>query len=161
MSIGKDSIRQLHGWTHDCLDLLDLCVAALPGELYTREIAGFGRGGVRDQMVHICRAEATWVCALQNRPRPDLRPELFPDAGSVAALREQVMTATRRYLDELPEEILDTELDHYPDYWAGPRRTPAFIMMHVLTHAFHHKGQIVAMLRILGHPAPDTDLQRV
>ena len=25
----------------------------------------------------------------------------------------------------------------------------------VITHAFHHKGQVVAMLRILGYPAPD------
>ena len=37
-------------------------------------------------------------------------------------------------------------------------RTPALVMHHVLTHAFHHKGQIVAMCRMLGHPAPDTDL---
>jgi hypothetical protein len=29
------------------------------------------------------------------------------------------------------------------------------------THAFHHKGQIVATLRILGYPAPDADLQQV
>jgi len=34
-------------------------------------------------------------------------------------------------------------------------------VLHVITHAFHHKGQIVAMLRILGYPAPDTDLQQV
>jgi len=30
-----------------------------------------------------------------------------------------------------------------------------------LARQFHHKGQIVAMLRILGYPAPDTDLQAV
>jgi uncharacterized damage-inducible protein DinB len=42
-------------------------------------------------------------------------------------------------------------------------RTPEswVILLHVITHAFHHKGQIVAMLRILGYPAPDTDLQHV
>jgi uncharacterized damage-inducible protein DinB len=34
------------------------------------------------------------------------------------------------------------------------------ILLHVITHTFHHKGQVVAMLRVLGHPAPDTDLQR-
>ncbi|MGB8537818.1 MAG: hypothetical protein WCD57_15465 [Acidobacteriaceae bacterium] len=27
-------------------------------------------------------------------------------------------------------------------------------------HAFHHKGQIVSMCSILGHPAPDTDLNQ-
>jgi uncharacterized damage-inducible protein DinB len=39
-------------------------------------------------------------------------------------------------------------------------RTPALILHHLLTHAFHHKGQIVAMCRTLGHPAPDTDLNQ-
>jgi uncharacterized damage-inducible protein DinB len=43
----------------------------------------------------------------------------------------------------------------------GELRSPAFIVLHVKTHTFHHKGQIVAMLRILGYPAPDTDLQQV
>jgi uncharacterized damage-inducible protein DinB len=39
-------------------------------------------------------------------------------------------------------------------------RTPALVLHHVLTHAFHHKGQIVAMRRALGHPARDTDLNQ-
>ena len=43
----------------------------------------------------------------------------------------------------------------------GELRSPVFIVLHVKTHTFHHKGQIVAMLRILGYPAPDTDLQQV
>src|SRR5689334_16537142 len=39
----------------------------------------------------------------------------------------------------------------------GELRSPAFILLHVITHAFHHKGQVVAMLRIHGYSAPDTD----
>ena len=31
----------------------------------------------------------------------------------------------------------------------------------VTGHVHFHKGQVVAMLRILGYPAPDTDLQQV
>ncbi|PYV64939.1 MAG: hypothetical protein DMG97_33515 [Acidobacteria bacterium] len=37
---------------------------------------------------------------------------------------------------------------------------PVFLS-HVLMHAFHHKGQVVTTLRVLGYPAPDTDLQQV
>jgi uncharacterized damage-inducible protein DinB len=39
-------------------------------------------------------------------------------------------------------------------------RTPALVLHHVTTHAFHHKGQMVAMCRALGHPAHDTDLNQ-
>jgi uncharacterized damage-inducible protein DinB len=68
---------------------------------------------------------------------------------------------TRAYLEGLSEEQLNTTLATRPESWGGELRSPAFILLHVITHAFHHKGQVVAMLRILGYPAPDTDLQPV
>jgi len=69
--------------------------------------------------------------------------------------------ATRTYVDGLTEEQLNTTLTKRPVDWEGELRSPAFILRHVITHAFHHKGQVVAILRILGYPAPDTDLQPV
>lgn len=34
------------------------------------------------------------------------------------------------------------------------------IFTHVLTHEFHHKGQMMSMSRLLGHLPPDTDVMR-
>nr|WP_294869765.1 DinB family protein [uncultured Pedobacter sp.] len=34
------------------------------------------------------------------------------------------------------------------------------VFTHVLTHEFHHKGQIMTMCRLLGHTPPDTDIIR-
>jgi len=70
------------------------------------------------------------------------------------------MAETLEYLDRLSEHDLNQDLLRVPERWVGPPRSPAFILHHVLTHAFHHKGQVVAMCRLLGHPAPDTDYQR-
>lgn len=36
--------------------------------------------------------------------------------------------------------------------------TPLQVFTHVLTHEFHHKGQIMSMCRLLGHQPPDTDV---
>ena len=36
--------------------------------------------------------------------------------------------------------------------------TPVQVFTHVLTHEFHHKGQVMAMCRLLGHQPPDTDV---
>jgi uncharacterized damage-inducible protein DinB len=77
------------------------------------------------------------------------------------AAKDRIREATRAYVRDLAEEQLNTTLRQRPVDWGGELRSPAFILLHVITHAFHHKGQIVAMLRILGHPAPDTDLQQV
>ena len=38
--------------------------------------------------------------------------------------------------------------------------TPLELFTHMLTHEFHHKGQIMSMCRLLGHTPPDTDVIR-
>ena len=38
------------------------------------------------------------------------------------------------------------------------RATPLQVFTHVLTHEFHHKGQIMFICRLLGHIPPDTDV---
>lgn len=34
---------------------------------------------------------------------------------------------------------------------------PGMIVMRVITHHFHHRGQLQTMLRLLGHPVEDWD----
>jgi len=80
---------------------------------------------------------------------------------ALLAIKGRIREATRAYLDGLSEAELNTTLTKSPEDWGGELRSPAFILLHVITHAFHHKGQIVAMLRIQRYPAPDTDLQAV
>ena len=36
--------------------------------------------------------------------------------------------------------------------------TPGKLLMHTMTHEFHHKGQIVAMIREMGYIPPNTDI---
>jgi uncharacterized damage-inducible protein DinB len=38
--------------------------------------------------------------------------------------------------------------------------TPLELFTHMITHEFHHKGQIMTMCRLLGHIPPDTDVIR-
>lgn len=81
--------------------------------------------------------------------------------ATLIAAKLRIRDATQSYLADLTEGHLNTTLATRPVDWGGELRSPAFILLHVITHAFHHKGQVVAMLRIVGYPAPDTDLQRV
>ena len=85
------------------------------------------------------------------------------DCASMEVLlneKERVRLATRAYLDSLSDAELNRTLIARPREWVRELKSPAFILLHVVTHTFHHKGQVVAMLRTLGYPAPDTDLQR-
>ena len=98
---------------------------------------------------------------LQNKGFTGWSEEDCPTMADLRAAKERLRRATQTYLGGLTEEQLNTPLAERPVDWGGELRSPAFILLHVITHAFHHKGQLVAMLRIHGYPAPDTDLQPV
>jgi uncharacterized damage-inducible protein DinB len=157
----KAGIADLHGAMHERLDLLLGHVATVPDDLCHKPIPGFGHSSIWKQLVHILSCEEGWVHDLQDTA---FATSLEKDCLTITAMKAakgQISEATRAYLSDLSEEELNSRLAKRPADWGGELRSPAFILLHVITHAFHHKGQIVAMLRIIGYPAPDTDLQRV
>jgi uncharacterized damage-inducible protein DinB len=157
----KDGIAELHGVMHERLDLLLRHIGTMPDNLQHQPIPGFGHPSVFKQMVHILTCEEGWVSDLQYKAFAGWSEEDCPTLTSLVAAKRRISEATRTYLHGLSEEQLNTTLAKRPVDWGGELRSPAFILLHVITHAFHHKGQVVAMLRILGYPAPDTDLQPV
>ena len=159
MAFTKDGIRELHGAMHGSLDVVLDHIAGIPMEALRNDVAGFGYGSVVKQLAHILSTESGWVCRLQSAPTRLWAAESFGSVEDFRSVKRTVMGTTLAYLDSLSEGQLNTEMWR-PDEWAGPARAPAFILLHIVTHAFHHKGQVVAMLRLLGYPAPDTDMQR-
>jgi len=153
-----DGIRQFHTWTHLCLNVALDHVATLPIADYTRDIPGFGSPNLRAQVIHNINCEAFWIHVLQGLPYTDEDPTRFPSVADARTFESKVTAQTLDYLSLLTDQQLNTPTTlHFPDGDTATR-TPALILHHMLTHAFHHKGQLVAMCRILGHPAPDTDL---
>jgi uncharacterized damage-inducible protein DinB len=157
----KNGIIELHSATHQRLDLLLRHVATVPEEFLQKPISGFGHPSVWEQLVHILTCEEGWVHDLQYKAFAGWTEEDCPTIATLVTAKGRIREATRAYLGDLTDEQLNTTLANRPIDWGGELRSPAFIVLHVITHAFHHKGQIVAMLRILGYPAPDTDLQPV
>lgn len=41
------------------------------------------------------------------------------------------------------------------------KASPLLLFTHVITHEFHHKGQMMAIARLLGKTPPDTDVIRI
>ena len=156
----RTGLRALHTWTHERLDLLLSHAALLTAEQFVAEIPGFGAPSIRDQLSHVIQCEQGWVHALQDMPWTPWPHEDYTTPDHLRKAKQLVMKETIAYLDQLSDAQLNTELARRPMGWSGPLRTPAFILNHVITHAFHHKGQVVAMFRLLGRPASDTDLQR-
>lgn len=153
-----DGIRQLHRWTHASLGLVLDHMSTMPPDDYGKEVPGFGFRRLREQVIHILNCEGFWVHTLQRAPFTDELPARRPTVSDARALESDISANTMVYLSGLTDGQLNTETElHFPDGDVAVR-TPALVLHHMLTHAFHHKGQIVAMCRLLGHPAPDTDL---
>lgn len=155
-----DGIRNFHGWTHASLDLVLNHLSTFAAEDYLKDVPGFGFGTLREQVIHVFNCEGFWVHTLQGLRYADRTPDQFPAVADARLLQKEVSQSTHAYLSTLSDRQLnaDTEL-HFSDGDVAVR-TPALVLHHVLTHAFHHKGQIVAMCRVLGHPAHDTDLNQ-
>lgn len=155
-----DGIRKFHHWTHASLTMLLDHVATIPAAAYEKQVTGFGSPTLRQQVLHIFNCEGFWIQVLQGSPYQDRDPAGFPTVADARLLQYEVRLQTLELLKAFSDQQLnsDTEL-RFPDGDVAVR-TPALVLHHVLTHAFHHKGQIVTMCRLLGHPAPDTDLNQ-
>ena len=153
-------MRKLHSWTHSSLTLVLDHLATIPEGDYAKEVSGFGFPTLRAQILHIFNCEGFWIHTLQGARFEDEDTADWRSVPDARVLQRNVSANTLAYLSGLSDEQLnaDTEL-HFSD---GDKavRTPALVLHHILTHAFHHKGQIVSMCRILGRPATDTDLNQ-
>ena len=155
-----DGVRKFHGWTHASLNLVLDHLFTIPTSDYVKELPSFGFRTLGEQAIHIFNCEGFWIHTLQELRYVDRKPEDFPAIADARVLQQEVIRGTHAYLSNLTNQQLNTDTElHFPDGDVAVR-TPALVLHHVLTHAFHHKGQIVAMCRALGHPALDTDLNQ-
>jgi uncharacterized damage-inducible protein DinB len=116
-------------------------------ELPVRPRAGDPRGrSVHEQMVHQCVSEDLWFrnmlgidVSAPPLPKQETRLEFIKryaeDSGKrLAALREK------------PESWWEEQTKFF-----DVRRSRAWVMTRRLTHTSHHRGQLMAILRMLGH----------
>jgi uncharacterized damage-inducible protein DinB len=151
-----EALREQHGRAHLSYDRLLDHVATLPAEALMTPLEGFGMPIMRNQLLHIADSEAFWLSRLEGHKFQSWNYVAYTDVPAMRAAFERVAAATRAYLEQLDDAALNAQLELTFDD-GSLTTTPALVLSHVITHGFHHKGQVVAMCRLLGHPAPNTD----
>lgn len=114
---------------------------------------------VHEQMVHQCVGEHNWMTKMLNIQVPV--PHL-PDPETRAAFILTYAETSRQRLEKLqslPESWFEEETAFF-----DVRRNRAWILVRRIAHSAHHRGQLTAYLRTLGHdlystygPTADTD----
>lgn len=130
---------------------------ALPPGLIAEEREDFAFGSLDAIYTHAAGCYLWWIGTVGfGADDRDLRP------GGMRALRDAFAE-----VDALVARALATftDLDE-PFAWTSPEGheevlTRRWLILHPITHEFHHKGQALALARVLGHPfsgRPDADL---
>jgi len=130
----------------------------LPEDERTRDFKHADRS-VLGTLVHIFAADRVWLGRIHGNV-----PARFLDLETdmhMATLENDWPALAGRWL-----EWIDTQTDEslrqplqYRDLKGNAYQTPLWqIVLHVVNHATHHRGQVVAMIRAMGHTPPSVDL---
>ena len=154
-------LRVFYGWVKAARERLFTWAESLPAEVYTQERPEFAYGSLRNVQAHIADCYGLWVgnCGLGLiRDDGRLNTSALPDVAAMRRVYGEVDGLLEQAFEQFtqPDEVLDVQFGD-----EILRVTQRWLIMHPITHEFHHKGQMLTMGRILGWPyppGPDTDL---
>lgn len=152
-------LHSLYAWVKVSRERVFAWAEALPDGVYTLEGSEFAFGSLRNVQAHVAGCYRVWVGARglgEDVGGPD--PASVPDVAAMRRVFADVDSMMERALDTFaaPDEAFDLVLPG-----EVLRVTQRWLVMHPVTHEFHHKGQMLTMGRVLGFPyppGPDTDL---
>ncbi|MEQ1884219.1 MAG: DinB family protein [Bryobacteraceae bacterium] len=110
-------------------------------------------------LVHIFAADRVWMA----RIRGDV-PGPFVDATKdmhLSVLQNEWPALLEQWADWVAglSEVAITANIPYNDLRGNPYQTPAWqILLHMVNHGTHHRGQVSGFLRAMGHKPPVLDL---
>lgn len=109
-------------------------------------------------LVHVFGADRIWLNRVLGAPPEGMPAPEFHDPKLLRPAWKAVEDGWREWAGPLGDSdyLLDVS---YHDLRGNPRRTPLWqIVLHVVNHATHHRGQAAGFLRAMGHPPPPLDL---
>jgi len=149
-------VRQTRG------TLLNYCGKIDPNDF--THINGFAWQSVRDSLIHIADCYIAWLGSfVLLKTKTPLTPKEERHHFHLAKIIERF-----ELVDSIVNELIEVHgnqlnvLIEREIPWREATElvsiTPGKLLMHTITHEFHHKGQIVAMLRQMGYEPPNTDI---
>ncbi|MBD0332653.1 MAG: DinB family protein [Chitinophagaceae bacterium] len=152
--------KEQYGFVRDAREaLLHYCKTISSNDLL-KENSSFGRGGsIRNLLVHIANTYEFWIgkWAL-GKNVVFTNYDSKQNIGGIIDLFDSIDVLMVEFIESLrrPEiKGINYEIN-------GIKNTtePFKLFSHVITHEFHHKGQILSLSRHLGYTPIDTDIMR-
>ena len=130
----------------------------LSAEETTRDLKSSHRS-IHGTLTHLVGAEKMWLSRMAGTPdKAMITPADVPTVADVKSTWEQTGFAMARFLGAMTDKKLQ-ETFSFPTS-SGGQFTYRFseALQHVVNHATFHRGQVVGLMRQMGHTPPDTGL---
>jgi uncharacterized damage-inducible protein DinB len=158
MAITTEALRSHLDYTSWASRRLVSAISSLPAEELSRDFRTADHS-ILGTLVHIYAADRIWFGRIQGNP-----PARFLDPEQdmrVDVLRADWPRLHERWQDwavQQDDNSLHQKLA-YKDLKGNRYETPLWqIVLHVVNHGTHHRGQVSGFLRALGHTPPPLDL---
>jgi uncharacterized damage-inducible protein DinB len=156
-------VRHLFDYTEWANGLALDAAAGLSEENLRRDF-GISHRSILGTLVHMAGAEWIWLERWHGHSPPKKEAwslwtdEACPDLNTLNERWREVIDRRTRFISELDESRLMSELSF--KLLSGDPNSMRLVdqMQHVANHATMHRGQVVGMIRQLGHAPPATDL---
>ncbi len=108
-------------------------------------------------LAHVYWADTLWLCRVQGAPRPEWKPSEV----NLARLQQEWPELQERWkalFENQTDETVDNGV-HYSGLDGQQFTQPLWqIVLHIVNHAAHHRGQASGFLRALGKTPQPLDL---
>jgi uncharacterized damage-inducible protein DinB len=154
-----DGLASMYAWVVQTRADMHAFLAKMPWDTLSRDVPTAGHGSVRNLLVHTASVYRWWLDAfVRGLEMPQMEGSQYGSLAAVQAEFAGIDRLVRKFLRD-HAATFDTPRRHPLPWETKPfAATPRWLFTHVVTHEFHHKGQVVTMARQLGYPPPETDL---
>jgi uncharacterized damage-inducible protein DinB len=109
-------------------------------------------------LVHTFAADRLWLARFQRAPHAGYSSEADYHLKLLQTEWPALHTRWSQWVDGLTDQEIHATLD-YKDMKGNPWSQPLWqLVLHVVNHGTHHRGQVSGFLRALGHAPPPLDL---
>ncbi|UOQ92891.1 DinB family protein [Halobacillus shinanisalinarum] len=152
-------LKSQYDWIRCTREKLFQYCETITAEDYTCELDQFGWGSIRNLHLHVVECYQSWLGNFGLQKSLTLvTPEQVRNVEDMRGIFEKVDRLVYEFLEEFEGQWSLGITGPVPWQEEEEELSPLWLYTHVVTHEFHHKGQIVSMSRQLGYIPEDTDL---
>ena len=158
MPVNADTLRLHLDYSAWASRRLVDAAAQLPAEQISRDFGTADRD-ILGTLVHVYAADRIWLGRIHgNPPARFIDPHVDMHLPVLQTDWPALHDRWRAWATGLTDDSIRAQVP-YKDLKGNPYETPLWqIVLHVVNHATHHRGQVSGFLRSMGHKPPPLDL---